>query len=224
MVVMVEEEVIPPGPPPDPTPEVLEGVYVLDAHLAANKIALSRELLSAPGRRDAGFRYADLRDALRAMATVGASGKLFFVGGREGNGRAHGLVNLAAFLAAAAEDSVRSGGCDEVSADVVDGVLPLSNACGQHGRNYQDPERCPLYACAPDPTMRAEAGTVVQGDWWDGDSGDRAQGAGYVPPPPFKCGPKSDFEGGTTGHWDFVSGTEGGLAARNAKGKDNVEG
>lgn len=175
----------------------LEGMRVIDAHIAANKIALVRDLLSSPARRGRGgstteddFTYLGLRSALHTAITLCSSlgnQPCLYVGEMFGdNGRAYGLVNIAAFLAMSASDSLYRGGCDEVNVDVVtgtDGVmyLPASNACGQGGMNYQDmkcQEEEAMYDCPVDPAVRMYAGPV---------SGNFIGGA--TSPRPFYCGP-----------------------------------
>ena len=195
-------------------PSILEGLYVMDAHVAANKIVLARELLTPrpdPTSRTAApahFTYGDFRSALHKMATTPVDGMVFYLG--DERERAYGLVNIAAFLAQSAVDSTLRGGCDEVNADTVGGVLPASNACGQYGMSYQD-MTCPAgqeeYQCDVDPTMRMTA--------YDGGSG----------PGPFYCGPASDY-GGFTGHWDYVTGGEkrDGSPVPNGAGRYDVEG
>ncbi len=57
-------------------------------------------------------------------------GNRFYVGEDGGNGaegrHAHGLVNVAAFLAQSMFESIRHGACDEHSWELVDGRYPLS--------------------------------------------------------------------------------------------------
>ena len=59
-------------------PSILEGLYVMDAHLAANKIVLVRELLMSPGiggggsggrGGDGGYSYTGFRSSLHTMIT-----------------------------------------------------------------------------------------------------------------------------------------------------------
>ena len=54
-------------------PSMLEGMYVMDAHLAANKIVLVRELLMSPGigggGGDRGYSYTGFRSSLHTMIT-----------------------------------------------------------------------------------------------------------------------------------------------------------
>lgn len=151
------------------------------------------------------------------MILTGAANRTFYIGhpGLE-NGSAYGLVNVAAFLAMSAEDSISHGSCDEVNHDVIGGELPVSNACGQGGRNYGE-MTCPageeMYQCDVDPTMRAAANDV-----------DGARDDGSPPPDPFYCGPTTDYEG-YTGQYDYVSETETPHPpVENGHGKKDVEG
>ena len=193
-------------------PSVLEGLYVMDAHVAANKIVLARELLTprpdpAYGAVPGHFTYGGFRSALHKMATTPVDGMVFYLG--DARERAYGLVNVAAFLAQSAVDSTLRGGCDEENADVVGGVLPASNACGQYGMSYQDmtcPDGQEDYQCDADPTMRMTADDAGRG------------------PGPFYCAPATDY-GGQTGHWDYVTGGEvrDGSAVPNGAGREDVE-
>ena len=136
-------------------PSIMEGMYVIDAHMAANKIALSQDLLTGPnnggGRND--YSFASLRSSLHFMITIGMANQTFYIGQEtttttttaagDGNRRredassaAYGLVNIAAFVAMSVEDSISRGSCDETNVNVLKGVMPFSNACGQFGLNY----------------------------------------------------------------------------------------
>ena len=191
-------------------PQLLQGLYVMDAHLSANKIVLTRELLSSPGSivdDDNNFSYISFRNSLQTMITTGISNSTFYIGESSNkiNGRVYGLVNIATFLSQSYESSIKYNSCDEINTDVVDGYLPISNACGQYGINYQtfDGNDCDRkYACELDLNMRMNANeaTVL-------DSSTRNGGDNNDPAKPFYCAPKSDY-GGSTGYWDYVSGTE----------------
>ena len=140
------------------------------------------------------------------------------------NGRAYGLVNIATFLAMAVEDSIKYGSCDEINTDIIGGYLPISNACGQYGMNYQndddeDDDDCAEYACRLDYSMRTSANPislgssssssswVTMGSSNSGSSSNSGGGENTIPPKPFYCGPRSDY-GGHTGRWDYISGME----------------
>ncbi|KAL9180298.1 hypothetical protein ACHAXT_008268 [Thalassiosira profunda] len=208
-------------PPVDP--EIVEGWHALDAHLAANKLRLARELLDGPGGE---FGYLPFRDSLHKMILDGVDGdprRKFYIGppaSSAPNGRPYGLVNVAMFLAMSFEDSIGHGSCDEVNRDAVGGVLPIANACGQFGMEY-DRLTCPKnemdeagvdYGCPVDPNMRMSAGAI--------DPRGRQQSV----PQPLYCRPR-EFAGEYTGHWDYVSGAEAVDApAPNAAGRQDVEG
>jgi hypothetical protein len=184
----------------------LEGLYVIDAHITANKIALVREIFTPPpppsGRNSRGrgksrnmdsqndFTYHGFRSAFHTAITsslmFGNETNLYVGEMYSENGRAYGLVNMAAFLAMSASDSIYRGGCDEVNVDVPS--LP-SNACGQGGRKYQEGEEmsCPsgeesMYDCPLDLNMIMNAGPIV-GSFIGDDDDDR------MTPRPFYCGP-----------------------------------
>lgn len=82
------------------------------------------------------------------------------------------------------EEGIRFDSCDEWNTDFMyDGLrekYPLSNACGQYGRSYED-EMCPgnePYQCAGDSTLEV---TAV-----DGNTEKNV--------PPFTCRPK-EYDG-----------------------------
>mmetsp|Transcript_15922 Transcript_15922/g.34466 ORF Transcript_15922/g.34466 Transcript_15922/m.34466 type:complete len:627 (+) Transcript_15922:307-2187(+) len=212
-------------------PAVLEGMYVMDAHMAANKIVLTRELLTSPGGASRGrqasagasndFSYTGFRSSLQTMITTPVANQTFYIGhsGVE-NGRAYGLVNIAAFLAMSVEDSISHGSCDEVNTDLVGGMLPMSNACGQNGLSYED-MTCPggeeMYACDVDPNMMMNANPI------DATGGSTGGGETSSPPKPLYCGPTTQYP--ITGHWDYVSGTEAEpWGTENGMGRKDVEG
>jgi len=176
----------------------LEGMHVIDAHIAANKIALVREIFTPPpyGRNSRGrgsriesrndFTYHGFRSAfhtaIRSSLMFGNETNLYVGEMHSENGRAYGLVNIAAFLAMSASDSIYRGGCDEVNVDV---PSLASNACGQGGgMNYQEEMSCPseesMYDCPIDLNMIMNAGPVV-GSFIGDDN--------MIAPRPFNCGP-----------------------------------
>lgn len=180
----------------------LDGMHVIDAHIAANKIALVREIFTPPssyssshGRNSRGrgsrietdndFTYHGFRSAFHTAITsslmFGNETNLYVGEMYSENGRAYGLVNIAAFLAMSASDSIYRGGCDEVNVDV---PSLASNACGQGGMNYQEEMSCPneesMYDCPLDVNMIMNAGPVVGSFIGDDDR---------MTPRPFYCGP-----------------------------------
>ena len=157
------------------------------------------------------------------------------------NERVYGLINVALFLSCSYSDSLSNGSCDEINSDVVDGFLPMSNACGQQGMSYQgsiafsdttaprhlQSKSSPLfcnpgdqkYACVVDMQMRAQARSPetipTRNNVDDGDNSS---------PGPFYCGPKADYNG-FTGHWDFEQNKEIFQSAKqNRLGRTDVEG
>ena len=225
-------------------PSILEGMYVLDAHMAANKIALARDLLSGPtgGSYGNDYSFATLRSSLHFMITIGAANQTFYIGqattppttggdgagaehGRvDNNNAAYGLVNIAAFVAMSVEDSIARGSCDELNSIVVEGVLPFSNACGQNGINYQTDLKCSkeesMYDCDVDVDMRVMANHPMSGN----SNSNNNNRNNVALPKPFFCGPKSDYGGNTTGFWDYVNGVESKDPAMSEIGRQDVEG
>eukprot|EP00804_Cyclotella_cryptica_P024464 CCRYP_017568-RB/>CCRYP_017568-RB protein AED:0.03 eAED:0.03 QI:1933/1/1/1/1/0.81/11/100/1752 len=144
----------------------------------------------------------------------------------------YGLVNIAAFLAQAMTESIIYDACDEINVQPLpnstddgkgldDGLdhfrFPISNACGQNGRSYQD-EQCKRtedsqYDCAAQlniedfVTMEVTAFSHLL---WRGA------------PAPFYCGPKSFYK--ETGFWDAAKGNENDtIPLANEDGRTDVE-
>ena len=124
----------------------------------------------------------------------------------------YGLVNLAAFLANAAVESIEDDTCDEINWQETSGRYAISNSCGQQKRSYQD-ETCnmkdDIFSCEVKPEMEVTAVTM--------SADDRA-------PPALQCKPKSgqyDY----AGYWDSNSGTLfTNSAYSNSLGRTDIEG
>jgi len=165
------------------------------------------------------YKVADLESALRS--SISGFAGLSFIGMD-----AAGKLNLAAFLAQSMKETIRYDVCDENSWDLVNGVYPASNACGQLGQSYQD------YTCSvADKHMECplnssmEATALTNARW-------------YGAPPPLYGGPKSKT-GNLSPGWDASAacgpmgcveypGQQGGAWKRdkaypNSNGRDNVE-
>lgn len=229
----------------------LEGMLVLNAHITANKLVLARELLLSPSMNGANantFSYMGFIESLKQMilTPIMIEAKdpktnedievplVFYIGDmttestrpKSNNERAYGLVNVALFLATSYFDSLSNGSCDEINSDIVNGFLPISNACGQNYMSYQgtvtdsdlrqgDSESLVCapgdekYACTVDLNMRASA---------------RSHASGPDAPGPFYCGPKTDYNG-FTGHWSFEDNEEIFQSAKQNKlGRTDVQG
>lgn len=145
----------------------------------------------------------------------------------------YGLVNIALFLSHAHAELILHDTCDEVNVQFLpnsdfDGMglddgedasrFPISNACGQDGRSYQD-ELCTRpedsrYDCTAqlnvDEFESMEASAVSRGIWAGAPRG-------------FYCGPKNVY--GTTGFWDAIAGQELDTnPTANQGGRTDVEG
>ncbi|KAL7526640.1 hypothetical protein ACHAXR_001572, partial [Thalassiosira sp. AJA248-18] len=159
-----------PIPPPAPGLEPLRLTHhsAVWAHLNANKITISNQLLRVSHRLHdinhnidsdelRNYAYHDFYYSIRSMAEEGyavpmapdqvdpstgqpllARSVLYLGDPTYDDAAAVGLVNIAAFLAQALGDSISSGSCDEINQDLVNGQLPQSNSCGQYGQSYQD--------------------------------------------------------------------------------------
>ena len=134
------------------------------------------------------YHSADMVSAVQVMASDGAGGFKLDVGTDADGAKAYqyGLANLAAFLAQAKKESIQYNACDENSWDLVNGVYPLSNACGQLAQSYQDYTDDPVTDCPLNPNMEITATTNAK---W------------YGAPPPLKCGPRAKT--GPTVGWSY---------------------
>jgi hypothetical protein len=259
-----------------PSTQMLEGMLVLDAHITANKITLARELFLSPmnGANANSYTFMGFKESLQQMIMkpILVEGKdpqtqediqvplLFYIGdiktttasSEPNNERVYGLVNVALFLASSYSDSLSNGSCDEINSDIVNGFLPISNACGQHGMSYQgsaanstvigEGNLSSLGSAANSETKIREGNPSSQfcarGDQKyacavDIDMRTRAKppsvissrsGGNAAPPGPFYCGPKIDYKG-NTGHWNFEENKEIFQSAKkNRLGRSDVQG
>ncbi|EJK65669.1 hypothetical protein THAOC_13449 [Thalassiosira oceanica] len=138
------------------------------------------------------YHYRVLEDFSTMGVGKGPTAMHFYTGqtiGQVGT-LAHGLVNVAAFLAHAMAVSIRFDVCDEFNVDKTDGTnkFALSNSCGQWGRSYQD-EECKgdgNSICSVDTEMSIRAVSKPRGS---------------SAAPPFECTPK-ESETSFTGYWE----------------------
>ena len=105
-------------------------------------------------------------------------------------GQHYGLVNLAAFLANCMVESIEADTCDELNWQEISGRYPLSNACGQESRSYQD-ETCggmqiDTFSCDVVPYMESTAVSAA---------------SQKLAPPPFRCKPVTDRIN-YSGYWE----------------------
>ena len=116
------------------------------------------------------YRYNDFLEGLRVMYKDGVANKLFYMGDTSSQGHLYGLVNVAAFLAQSMKETIRYNACDENSWDLVNGMYPLSNSCGQLGQSYQDykcSESEARMECPVNPNLEITATTNAM--WYDTD-------------------------------------------------------
>eukprot|EP01082_Thalassiosira_pseudonana_P013757 g12259.t1 g12259 contig6:1573630-1575326(+) len=180
---------------------------VVWAHLFANKISISNQLLSMAHSMHKvsgsnvesdelrNYAFLDFSNALRSMVEEGYAVPMtdaegneqlgrnrFYFGDAESvNGAAIGLINVAAFLSQALAESISNGSCDELNTDSVNGFLPISNACGQHGLSYQD-----MHCSGEESEMECPLDVYME---------TRANDNGRVTP--FYCGPVDRYDGFT---------------------------
>ena len=123
----------------------------------------------------------------------------FFLGGFGSQSRdealLYGLVNIAAFLSQAMVESIKFDTCDEANWDFVNNHYPLSNACGQDGKSYQDMSCSEEYAHMQCPVKKDMKATAATGAKWFGG----ADGA----PGPLYCQPKTSSQP-YSGVWDHL--------------------
>lgn len=140
------------------------------------------------------YHYDGLVKALGVMTLHDVRSGNFYLGEGMGDVAArYGLVNLAAFLAHSMAQSIKYDICDEPNWEQVNGKYPLSNACGQGGKSYQDmtcPEDERHMECPVKTSMSTRA--VTHANWGS------APGA----PTHLFCQPKSTDDSPFTGFWD----------------------
>jgi len=178
-------------------------------------------VLQSNGKPSTAYTFPDFINSMDIAVYQFPADKAFFVGeGLDGrlpklSGMEYGLVNVGLFLSHAMQEGIRIDSCDEWNTDFRDnlnGKYPLSNACGEYGRSYED-EEChktePLH-CALDKTMVITA----------------AEGNVDVGAPPFTCGPRM-YDGAYEvfpGYYDAVDGRVIPSAYSNTLGRTDVEG
>ena len=175
-------------PPTSLTAAAVEAVLEANKHGIDNNILLYQTPQSVwiPSTV---YRYQDLLDGLRVMYNDGVANKYFYMGDDSAQGHLYGLVNIAAFLAQSMKETIQYNACDENSWDLVNGMYPLSNSCGQLGQSYQDYKCSESEAhmeCLVNPNMEIKATTNAK---W------------YGAPGPLFCGPKAKYP--STGFWDY---------------------
>lgn len=201
---------IAPAPPTDGAAAAVEAVLENSQHGIDNELFMYKTP-TEQWEPSTVYRYQGFIRGLRVMYQQGVNGKHFYMGDDSSNGHEYGLINIANFLAQSMKETIEYDACDENSWDMVNGVYPLSNACGQLGQSYEDyhcSEEEAFMECPVDPTMSTTATTSAQ--WW---------GA----PAPLKCGPKEQYP--FTGFWDHYTDSENNQSpAANANGRTDVEG
>ena len=136
------------------------------------------------------YTWRDMITAVHLTGSQGIGEDKLWVG--EGERSDYGMVNIAAFLAQAMQETIRYNACDEnnwsdkLTQDIAGSgeVYPATAACGQLGQSYQD-YKCSeeedalaggKMACDVDPLMMKRAST--QAHWFGG-------------PPKLFCAPKA---------------------------------
>mmetsp|Transcript_29382 Transcript_29382/g.69883 ORF Transcript_29382/g.69883 Transcript_29382/m.69883 type:complete len:1241 (+) Transcript_29382:412-4134(+) len=135
-----------------------------DARLARyNDMAMylqsKRKAISSMIFKGVTYSLSGLLFAMKDLATTGLGDDLFFYIGQDDDFDL-GLANVAVFFAHAMTRGLATDTCEEINVDHVDGKLPLSNSCGQHGKSYND-EICELSdigkECLVDPQQTVHA-------------------------------------------------------------------
>lgn len=167
------------------------------------------------------YSYDGLVTSLREMSGDGitSDGRSFvFYTGQDVRRIEYGLANLAAFLANVMVESLGYDTCDEFNTDTDIfhfGRYPLSNACGQNQRSYQD-EVCTTTSTTTDTNSRSEAETFAEQKEVDMSCsvdpememeamGFSSAMTGVLTPPPFTCRPKANTTD-YAGYWDDKTG------------------
>ena len=164
------------------------------------------------------YSHQDMMNALN-VAVYQLPIDLAFYGGEnfELIGINYGLVNMAAMLANAMVEGIKTDSCDEWNKDDIDSEnwkFPLSNSCGQYGRNYQGEmcrddvdSLCPIVK-----SMNLTAGSSPSTD-----------SPAMKGPPPLTCGPTVN-KGTYVGYYDSVTDSVVESAFANSFGRTNIEG
>jgi len=174
-------------------------------------------VLQSNGSPSTAYTFKDFLASLDLAVTQLPVDKAFFVG--QGSpkllGAEYGLVSIAAFLSNAMEEGIKIDSCAEWNTDSLFDSLserfPLSNACGQYGREYQDEVCSELepYHC---PATTAEVTAI------DGNIEKNV--------PPFTCRVRTIDDGAEIfpGYYDSVEGVVIQSAYANTLGRTDVEG
>ncbi|KAL7527686.1 hypothetical protein ACHAXR_002079 [Thalassiosira sp. AJA248-18] len=162
----------------------------MSTYLKRRRDLIESNIFTTSGRAQSKVYTLDgFLNTLKDLTTGGIDGMMFYIGQGAAGNFDHGLVNIALFLAHAMTRGISWDTCEEVNHHLVEGKLPLSNSCGQHGRLYSN-DICPLadaaMECAVDESMNVLQASV-------GNSGS----------PPFFCAPKSTHP--FTGYYDPLS-------------------
>lgn len=175
---LTESPTIPPTPRPIRTPRpttpkstpMPSSTYQhFRKYLVGREDVLKSVVFQSNGSPSTAYTFPDFLSSLDVAVYQLPSDQSFFVGeGMSGrlqklSGMEYGLVNLAAFLSNAMEEGIRIDSCDELNTDFMyDGLrekFPLTNACGQYGRQYEDEDCAEMepFHCALNKTMEVFA-------------------------------------------------------------------
>ena len=163
------------------------------------------------------YVHQDMMNALNVVVYQLPIPLTFYVGDYyEVKGINYGLVNLAAFLANAMAEGIKTDSCDEWNTDDIDSKnwkFPLSNACGQYGRMYQ------AEVCRDDTNSMCP---IVKSMNLTAASSPLTHGPSLKGPPPFSCHPAGK-SGSFVGYYDSLTDTIVDSAFANSLGRTNVE-
>lgn len=201
-----------------PTPMPSSAYQYFSSYLLEREDSLNEIVFQSNGSPSTAYTFPDFINSLNIAVFQLPADKAFFVGeGTDGrlpklSGAEYGLVNIAAFLSNAMEEGIRIDSCDEWNTDARDDRFPLSNACGQYGRSYED-EECQgnePFHCAVNKEMEI---TAVNGNI-DEDI------------PPFTCRAKSYSAGVEIfpGYYDSFDDMVVETPFANTLGRTNIEG
>eukprot|EP00931_Biecheleriopsis_adriatica_P077243 TRINITY_DN50848_c0_g1_i1.p1 TRINITY_DN50848_c0_g1~~TRINITY_DN50848_c0_g1_i1.p1 ORF type:complete len:570 (+),score=100.87 TRINITY_DN50848_c0_g1_i1:90-1799(+) len=188
-----------PLPAPAPAPDAVETVMELLEGLNPKNLFLYN---TGSGWVESQlYRWSDMISAVRVMATQGIGSQKLWLG-HTASDAVYGLVNIAAFLAQAMQETIQYNACDEnnwsdpsVVAKAGGSAYSATSACGQLHQSYQD-YSCTAgentlaggqMACSVDPDMEKRAHT--QAGW-------------YGAPPKLFCAPKSKVP--KAPRWNYI--------------------
>eukprot|EP00581_Thalassiosira_minuscula_P003924 CAMPEP_0183746096 /NCGR_PEP_ID=MMETSP0737-20130205/66577_1 /TAXON_ID=385413 /ORGANISM="Thalassiosira miniscula, Strain CCMP1093" /LENGTH=782 /DNA_ID=CAMNT_0025981777 /DNA_START=50 /DNA_END=2398 /DNA_ORIENTATION=- len=211
------------SPAQKPTSASAPTYQYLRTYLLEKEDAINSVVLQSNGSPSTTYTFSDFMNSMDMAVFQFPADKAFFVGEGTGarfqrklTGVEYGLVNIGLFLSNAMEEGIKIDSCDEWNTDFMYDNLrekyPLSNACGQYGRSYEDEEchQMEPFQCPLNTTLEL---TAVVGNT-------------YMNVPPFTCRARI-FDGANEifpGYYDVADDVVIKSPYANTLGRTDVEG